>query len=148
MPDWLSKLLGRFDSLEAKLATGSTELQSKLTIADEKVKLLDKELADAKQSISTLETAATSHAEAITAKDAKITALEAELLTEKKNATEAIAGQSLPAEQLPAGSTDNSMNNTDQRIKSIREKIKSSQDPKEKYNLAQEIKALIAKSKN
>jgi hypothetical protein len=120
-----------------------TAIKATTDLATASASIFDK---DAK--ILSLETAAKSHAEAIAAKDTKITELEGELVAAKAQATEAIAGQSLPADQLPPGSTDTTSMNIDQKIKAIREKLAKSEDPKEKFILSQEIRSLLEKAKN
>jgi chromosome segregation ATPase len=147
----MDKIKSWLDEFKTWIASEVVKLKEAQSAADS----ARAELSAAKQEIlslttakTDLETAAKSHADTVTAKDAEIAKLKTEKEAAENKATEAIAGQSLSPDQLPAGSTENNSMKTDAKIAAIREKIKSSQDPKEKYVLSEEIKALVAKSKN
>jgi chromosome segregation ATPase len=141
---WLNDFKSFFSSEVAKISAAQSQLDAtKAELSTAKQEILS--LTTAK---TDLETAAYKHAETVTAKDNEITELKSKLTAAENKATEAIAGQSLPADQLPPGSTDTTSMNIDQKIKAIREKLAKSEDPKEKFILSQEIRSLLEKAKN
>jgi chromosome segregation ATPase len=142
---WLNDFKGFFTSEVSKISNAQaelTEVRGKLTTAEDTVKALNATITERDTKISTLEAAASKHSEAITALNEKLT-------TAENRATEALAAQGMRSDEMPAGAVDGGSTKTvSQQVEALRKKLTSSMDPKEKYSLSQQIKALQSAGKN
>jgi hypothetical protein len=130
---WLNDFKGFFTSEVSKISNAQaelTEVRGKLTTAEDTVKALNATITASK------------HSEAITALNEKLT-------TAENRATEALAAQGMRSDEMPAGAVDGGSTKTvSQQVEALRKKLTSSMDPKEKYSLSQQIKALQSAGKN
>jgi hypothetical protein len=130
--------------------SGTNEKLSKLTLAQDRVTALEAELAKVTASRDSAQDKAVELAENSDkqAKDhaAELAAIQAKLTEAENKATEALANQGIRPTDLPAASLDNAgSKSVDQQIKSLRDKLSSSTDPKEKFTLSRQIRELLSK---
>jgi hypothetical protein len=155
--DLLKDMAAKFAGIEAALA--------KVTVAEERVKSLEEQLAsNAKNGIKLveeLEAERKAHAETkstlekaqgeVASRDTEISTLKVSVETEKGRAAGVIASQGVPADLLPTQSADSGSTATHSvqaQVDQLRRKISASTDPKEKFTLSQQIKDLLGKAKH
>jgi len=102
------KVIALFEQLKAN-SLAVKESLAKLTCAEDRVKAVEAELATTRTESSGKDAKIVSLSAELqtvtTAKDAEITTLKASVETEKQRATNTIAAQGLPADQLPDATT-------------------------------------------
>jgi chromosome segregation ATPase len=138
---WLNDFKSFFSSEVSKISSAQAEL---VTVRAE-LATAKSDLTAAQATISSLQKCAAAAGVELTAKDSEITRLTSELATEKNRATETLAAQGVRPEDLPAGSTENSgAKSVSQQVDALRKKLSSSTDPKEKFQLSNQIRELLS----
>jgi chromosome segregation ATPase len=138
-PDWLSKIFGRFDSVEAKLSE-VTSLKAKLAETEESRVAADLALTTAQSEIADLKRQLSSQTEATEKAQKEVNDLGAKLATAEKRATETLAAQGIAQSDLPSGSAGEPKG-ADQ-IDALLKQLNASTDPKEKYTICKQIREL------